>query len=90
MAFPEFSPTGSPWAGKMTDAARLKEFIQGSARLPVLPKVTIRLLNALDSPDSSSKDIAEIIEAEPSLTAKLLKLANSSFYGQRGHDLENS
>jgi HD-like signal output (HDOD) protein len=68
----------------MTDAARLKEFIQGSSRLPVLPKVTIRLLNALDSPDSSSKDIAEIIEGEPSLTAKLLKLANSSFYGQRG------
>jgi HD-like signal output (HDOD) protein len=68
----------------MTDAARLKEFILGSTKLPVLPKVTIRLLNTLDAPDSSSKDIAEIIEAESSLSAKLLKLANSSFYGQRG------
>jgi len=68
----------------MTDSARLKEFIQGASRLPVLPKVTIRLLNALDSPDSASKDIAQIIEAEPTLSVKLLKLANSSFYGQRG------
>ena len=68
----------------MHEAARLKEFIRGASRLPVLPKVTIRLLNTLDSPDVSAKEIAEIIEAEPSLTARLLKLANSSFYGQRG------
>ncbi|MEI6416030.1 MAG: HDOD domain-containing protein [Pseudomonadota bacterium] len=68
----------------MTDEARLKEFIQGASRLPVLPRVTIRLLNALDSPESSSQYIAEIIQAEPTLSARLLKLANSSFYGQRG------
>ena len=68
----------------MENAARLDEFIQGATRLPVLPKVTARLLNTLDSPDSSSKDIAAIIEAEPVLSARLLKLANSSFYGQRG------
>jgi HD-like signal output (HDOD) protein len=84
VAFPKSSPTGSPSVDKMTDDARLKEFIQGASRLPVLPKVTIRLLNALDAPESSSKDIAEIIEAESSLSVKLLKLANSSFYGQRG------
>lgn len=82
--FLEFSPTGLPWANSMTDAARLNEFIRGASRLPVLPKVTIRLLKALDSPNSSSKGIAVIIEAEPSLTARILKLANSSFYGQRG------
>ncbi|MDP1653514.1 MAG: HDOD domain-containing protein [Rhodocyclaceae bacterium] len=68
----------------MVDAVRLNEFIQGASRLPVLPKITARLLNTLDSPDSSSKDIAAIVEAEPALAARLLKLANSSFYGQRG------
>lgn len=68
----------------MENPDRLDEFIRGATRLPVLPKVTIRLLNTLDSPDSSSKDIAAVIEAEPVLSARLLKLANSSFYGQRG------
>lgn len=68
----------------MRDETRLKAFIRGASRLPVLPKVTIRLLSTVDSPDSSSSDVAEIIEADPSLTLKLLKLANSSFYGQRG------
>ncbi len=68
----------------MSDAARLQEFIQGAARLPVLPRVTLRLLNSLDSPDSSSREISGVIEADPALTARLLKLANSPFYGQRG------
>lgn len=69
----------------MERGARLTEFIQGASRLPVLPQVTVRLLKALDSPDSSSRDIARIFEVEPALTARLLKLANSSFYGQRGN-----
>jgi HD-like signal output (HDOD) protein len=68
----------------MNDAKCLDEFIRGASRLPVLPKVTLRLIEALDSEESTSKDIAGIIEAEPALSARLLKLANSSFYGQRG------
>lgn len=68
----------------MYDESRLEEFIRGAARLPVLPKVTIRLLKALDTPQVSAQEIAGIIEAEPSMSARLLKLANSSFYSQRG------
>lgn len=68
----------------MRDEARLKEFIRGASMLPVLPKVTIRLLIAVDSRERTSKDIASIIEADPSLSLRLLKLANSPFYGQRG------
>lgn len=78
------SPTGWPWACSMGDTTRLEEFIRGASRLPVLPKVTLRLIDALDSQESSSKEIAGIIEAEPALAARLLKVANSSFYGQRG------
>ena len=69
----------------MEDAVRLKEFIHGASKLPVLPQVTMRLLKALDSPDGSAREIARICEAEPALTARLLKLANSSFYGQSGN-----
>lgn len=69
----------------MESETRLREFIQGASKLPVLPQVTIRLLKALDSPDSSAKDIARIFQAEPALAARLLKLANSSFYGLSGN-----
>jgi len=62
---------------------RIQAFIRGAARLPVVPQVTIRLLNAVDSPDASAQELAGIIEADPALTLRLLKVANSSFYGQR-------
>lgn len=68
----------------MYDEARLEQFIRSASRLPVLPKVTIRLLKALDTPQVSAQEIAGIVEAEPSMSARLLKLANSSFYSQRG------
>lgn len=68
----------------MTDPAAIDTFIQGAARLPVMPKATIRLLELLEFPDCTAQEIAAVIETEPALAARLLKLANSPFYGQRG------
>lgn len=68
----------------MSDPARIDTFIQGAARLPVLPKATIRLLELLEFPDCTAQEIAEVVETEPALAVRLLKLANSPFYGQRG------
>lgn len=66
------------------DAARLAEFLRHAQRLPVLPQATLRLLEAANSPDSTATDVAKIIEAEPSLAARALKMANSPFYGRGG------
>lgn len=66
------------------DAERLAGFLRGASRLPVLPQVTLRLLEAMNSSDSTAKDVAKIIEAEPALAARALKMANSPFYGRGG------
>lgn len=68
----------------MGNPEQLREFIRGASRLPVIPEITMRLIKAVDSPDSSSGSIAKIVESVPSLAVRLLKLANSSFYGNRG------
>lgn len=68
----------------MADPTALETFIQGAARLPVMPKATVRLLELLEFPDCTTQEIAAVIETEPALAARLLKLANSPFYGQRG------
>lgn len=65
-------------------ALRIREFVKKASKLPVLPQVTVRLLKMIDSPGGSMQDIARIVEAEPALAARMLKLANSSFYGHRG------
>lgn len=45
------------------------------------PQVYTRLCELLADPDTTSEDMARVIAVDPALTGRLLKLANSSFYG---------
>jgi putative nucleotidyltransferase with HDIG domain len=56
-------------------------FAQRATKLPSLPSVCTEVSNAIEQPDSSVDDIAAIIGRDPCLVARLLKLANSVFYG---------
>lgn len=52
--------------------------------LSVLPEqgsATMRLLGLLDDPEAGSREIVPILEADPAMTARLLTLANSAFFG---------
>ncbi|MCD6363977.1 MAG: HDOD domain-containing protein [Synergistetes bacterium] len=49
--------------------------------IPPLPHVVVKALKALNDPKSNSSDIAKIISQDEGLTAKILKLANSAYYG---------
>ena len=40
-----------------------------------------KLLHVVNSPDTSADDAAGLIEKDPALTSKMLRLANSAFYG---------
>lgn len=85
MACRPSSRTASPSAARQVNApTAIDSFIQGASRLPVMPKATVRLLELLESPDCTARELAEVIETEPALAVRLLKLANSPFYGQRG------
>ncbi len=55
--------------------------VKESVQLISLPEVYIRLRKVIDAPDSSMADVAEVIAIDPSITARLLKLVNSSFFG---------
>ena len=44
------------------------------------PEICIKLQDLIYNPDSSMSDIAQLISVDPSLSARLLKIANSSFY----------
>jgi len=49
--------------------------------LPTLPRTVLRITELVNDPKSSAKDLARIITDDQVLTARLLKLVNSSFYG---------
>lgn len=53
----------------------------GDIKLPDAPEIILDFNKVLENPLSSIHDIAEVLQRSPSLTALLLKLANSAFYG---------
>ena len=59
----------------------LKRIIKRIEDLPTLPKTVLRITELVNNPKSSAKDLARVVSDDQVLTARLLKLVNSSFYG---------
>ena len=55
--------------------------IQQIEELPTLPIISQRIIEVVTDKNASFKDLARIIEKDPALTVKMLKVANSAFYG---------
>ncbi len=58
----------------------LSSLLQGVATLPSLPAIAMRIIQEVKKDNSSITELASIISVDPALTAKILKVANSSFY----------
>lgn len=56
------------------------ELAQKSRTLFTLPDVYMRLQSVVNKPETKLDNIAELISTDAALTARLLKIANSSFY----------
>lgn len=63
----------------------LKEKIIAAVKdLPPMPQVIFKIQRLLLDPNSNAKQIADYIETDQAIAAKVLKMANSSFYGVSG------
>ncbi len=65
------------------DPEHLKVLLSRLPEIPTLPHRFRELQTRLEDPDAGLADVASIIEADPGMSAKLLKLANSAFFGLR-------
>jgi len=61
----------------------LAESIEDSTLLPPLPAAVLAAQELVNDPESSINQIASLLETEPSMTLKILKFANSAYYGMR-------
>lgn len=59
----------------------LEKLIERSAKLGSLPSIVYRVFDAMDDDNSTATQIGRVINDDPALTGRLLKLVNSPFYG---------
>ena len=61
---------------------KIADMLEGSVELPALSPAVTQLLRALENPESSAKDVEVILSRDPAMSAKMLRLANSAYYGR--------
>ncbi|MDR1043516.1 MAG: HDOD domain-containing protein [Candidatus Adiutrix sp.] len=59
--------------------SRIKEI----GRLSTLPQVTWELMRLLSDETTTSEDLQKVVEQDPALSAKVISLGNSAYYGLR-------
>lgn len=59
----------------------LRSIVSSAVSLPGLPEVYSRVVERVNSPEASVREIGEIISCDPAISAKILQLVNSAFFG---------
>jgi diguanylate cyclase (GGDEF)-like protein len=65
----------------MENSLKAKTIIEKFDHLPSMPGVALKLIEAIQKPDPNLRQIASFISSDAALSAKVLKLINSPFYG---------
>lgn len=61
----------------------------GNIKLPSFPDVVMRIRAALDDPDTTGRDLANILSVDAVLAARILILGNSTYYNPGGIKIES-
>jgi putative nucleotidyltransferase with HDIG domain len=61
--------------------AMITKIVQTTGDLPTMPHLASLVLAKISNPNTSTKELNDIISKDQSLAARVLKIANSSFYG---------
>jgi HD-like signal output (HDOD) protein len=59
----------------------LQALVSGAGTLPSIPSLYVELMSRLEDPEGCAQDVANIIAKDPAMTAKILQLSNSAFFG---------
>ena len=65
----------------MSIASKLRVQTERLEMLPTLPGIALQILNTVRNDEKGVREIGELIAKDPSLSAAVLKMVNSSFYG---------
>ncbi len=71
-------------AGTLNGKALVDSAIADVGEIATLPEVTVKIIQIVENPKSTARDLHEVIRNDPALSARILKVVNSAFYGLPG------
>jgi len=76
-------PIGTQELGPLTPATPMspEEILHQSGDLPAMPKAALHILSVIDDPHTTATRLERAVAMDQALTAKILRIANSPFYG---------
>lgn len=63
---------------------KIRNVVARISNIPSMPQFYLELIEKLNDPNASSKDIGRLIQRDPGMSAKVLQLVNSAFFGLYG------
>ena len=66
-----------------TAEQEMQAMVAAIDELPSIPETLIEILRLIDDPDSGANDLARVVHVDAPLAAKIIRLANSPYYGGR-------
>ncbi len=64
-------------------ASELQSVINAVGDLPPMPMVATKVVELMQHPDTEAEDLARAVSLDPGVAARVLKIANSSFYSMQ-------
>ena len=64
----------------MKSLSKIEYIVDNLNKLPTLPSIAVRILKAVRNRETGLKEIGDILATDPSLSAEVLRAANSPFY----------
>jgi len=81
---PEVPAEEVPAAELPTGEKLRKKIINSLKDLPSMPQVAQKARQVVSDPDSDFRDLAKVIETDQAIVTRILKIANSAYYGAVG------
>ena len=66
--------------GVKTRLRPVEELLQDDVKLPSPPSIAVRILDLVRRDDFSFIELAQVVQTDPALTGRVLRVANSGFY----------
>ncbi len=62
----------------------LEDLVAQVGEIPVIPKVAERVMDMINNPNTTAVQLQAVIDTDQAIASRLLKIANSAFYGYSG------